>query len=256
MVWIVRQERELANQSAGPQLVVQGQTYNTTVLPGSDEHNTYAIRVVLNVTDGFDPERLDVSAELFQEICTQVLANFDEFNAYEIARSDLNHLDINIQSGRQMLMMAEISIFPETSSDDCPNAFAVDPLHTEEPILSTHSSDEVAWAFFKAPGVRLVDRKFVTGSQGRRIEVSYEVLSAFRDRERKYPTGALCIAALATQLKKVNLYVTEIDASSYDRISIKLSSTNRYGGIFTSTVVHGTHEFAIEDGKCKSLTDS
>lgn len=245
--------RGLAYESwPGPDVEAHGLPWKTQIIEGSPGHNEYAIWVNVDAPDKFLAAGDELPFDTLTAICNAVVSDRENFMPENSNPDDLDHVDLNLIVGGERLFIHDITIFLHGGA--CSQSLGFDYVTSRKGKFSTHEIPTETMAVLESWGLYPTGIHFETGTRGRNMEASFELLRSFDRDPEKLNARALCVLALLHLDAEHDLFGITFDPSSYPKLTVKIERS--YGsGWVNYTRSYGGAEFEIEDGKCVGIEE-
>lgn len=238
------------NGVPGPQIQALGHDWQTTLIVNDDpEHSQTAVHVIFEAPETFDPQDPVMDHTTFIDLCNVVVQNPMLFDQRGIVPEQLDHVDINLRIDGAKALTFDPSI--RLKDGACSTNFYFERSDRNAVKTSSrHSVLDEGVSIVRSWGITQQKITFSSGTAGRVIKVEFATDAGFKRDLKSIDAYALCVLALVSMDEKVNMLVTEIEPSTYDKLDIKIiASQFNVGGIVKSST-SGSRTFALKDGQC------
>ena len=231
----------------GPAVEVAGQVFDTLIIPGEGDHDTLATQVHFVSREEVFALKTEEVTKTLVDMCNAVVSRLDQLSLNRLKVDAINHVDLNVVAGGQKALLLDVSVFVRNGV--CQEEFLFEPIDPEEEAFSKHTQNEMVGAFLHSWGVEQQNLKFTKSTSGNRIEVDYNLLSAFDRDAKSVNVLALCVATLAALKPETKVFVVTVAPANYPEMRIKVAKTRSAGG-FSVTTGGGSASLPIENGRC------
>lgn len=243
---------ELASRP-GPVIEAQGMQWKTRLIEDDPDHRTYAIWLHAEAPDVFLAKGDDLPVDTLLAICNAVVSDRETFMPETADYDALEHIDLNLLVNDQKLFIHDISIY--VRNGECSQTLAFDYVASRVGKFSKHELETENMSVLEAWGLRPGQISFASGTEGKRIEMEFELLDEFDRDPTKINVAALCVFTLLSLNEQHSVLGLTVDPSKYTQMKISLQSTRSFV-LFHYTSGYGSAEMEIADGKCVGVEES
>ena len=237
---------------AGPNITIEDVVWGTRIHEGNGDHHTFAIWVDLIAPAGFDAQDFDPSTGYMTTTCQSVIDAAEQFLSEGVAKSDINHVDINFEIGGEMGWPVELTVLVDGGV--CIDRFQVGGHGQFANFLSgdafsQHSLEETFFAFYRVWGLTVPEASFVTTNGERVARVTYGYVSSISRDIASLQAIDLCVFAISSWTREMSILGIKVDPAKYPKMELKIASVTRVGPAKTSHQL-GSAEVLLRDGRC------
>ncbi|MEM8577331.1 MAG: hypothetical protein AAGF60_05730 [Pseudomonadota bacterium] len=236
----------------GPTVTVENTVWGTRIHPGDDAHESFAVWVDLIAPQDFEARTFQPRSEYLVAACQAIVDEAERFVPEGVARSDLQHVDINFDFDGERGWPVEMTVVVENGAciaqmQSGGHDLAFDP--EENPAFSAHTGEETFFAYYRAWGLTEPSFNFASRNGARVMEVEYGYVTAIARDLKTIQALDLCVLALSRLGRDMSILGIAVDPAKYPRMTIQIVNRTR-AGIVTTTKKYGSAEILIQDARC------